>query len=335
MPERIILSHGDGGRRTRELIDRIFLKKYSNPILSPLYDSGFLELLSGDIAFTTDSYVVTPPFFPGGDIGKLAICGTVNDLSVCGAKPIALSCSLILEEGFPLELLEKIADSIAKSSAQCEVPVVCGDTKVVEKGKGDGIFINTSGIGVISGGWRPRPENIKRGDRVLITGTMGDHGIAVLVARKEMMLKGDIQSDVAPLSPLLLPLINKFGENIKFLRDPTRGGVGVTLNEIAGNVTGRIILDESSLPVRTSVRGVCEILGFDPLYLANEGKAIIIADESISSEVLQYLKNNPLGKESALIGEIGEGEGPVMLKTSLGGMRVIDYPVGEQLPRIC
>jgi hydrogenase expression/formation protein HypE len=270
--DSILLSHGEGGKRTRDLIRKVIAARFENPALSPLFDSALLGRLDGEAAFTTDSYVVTPPVFPGGDIGRLAVCGTNNDLAVCGAVPVALSCSLILEEGFRIRLLETILDSMKAAAAEGKVAVTCGDTKVVERGKGDGIFITTSGVGVIRNGWRPRPENIRPGDRVLLSGPMGDHQVAILAARGRLSLEAPIASDAAPLSGLLLPLVETFGEKIRFMRDPTRGGVGVALNEMAESAGKLIVLREEALPVNEPVRGVCEILGFDPLFLANEGK---------------------------------------------------------------
>jgi hydrogenase expression/formation protein HypE len=334
-PDRILLSHGDGGKRTRDLIEKIFLERFDNPTLSPLFDSGYLGILDGSVAFTTDSYVVTPPFFPGGDIGKLAVCGTLNDLSVSGATPRAISCAVIIEEGLPMEDLEKISDSIHQVVSAESVIVACGDTKVVERGKGDKIFINTSGIGTIDSGWLPRPEKIVEGDKVIITGTMGDHGVAVLVARENLKLSSNITSDVAPLSRILLPLIHKFGGEIRFMRDPTRGGVGVTVNEISSYMEGAVLLDEASFPLHPSVRGVSELLGFDPLYLANEGKALLYVSASAADEVLSCLRSTDLGGNAAIIGEIAGKKGPVLARTVIGGTRVVDYPVGEQLPRIC
>jgi hydrogenase expression/formation protein HypE len=335
MEDRILLSHGEGGKRTRTLVRDAIVRRFGNPILAPLFDSGLIGRVEGAIAFTTDSYVVTPPFFPGGDIGRLAICGTVNDLAVCGAKPLALSCSLILEEGFPFDQFEKILDSMKDAASEAQVMIACGDTKVVEKGKGDGIFITTSGVGTVLTGWRPSPHAVRPGDKVILSGTMGDHQVAVLIARNRLELAAEVLSDAAPLSPMLLPIVERFGYRIRFMRDPTRGGVGVSLLEMAESAERRIVLDETLLPVSQPVRGVCEILGFDPLYLANEGKAILIVDARASDAVMAALKEHGYGRNAAVIGEATEGRPGVHLRTSIGAVRSVDYPVGEQLPRIC
>ncbi len=333
--EKILLSHGEGGKRTRELIRNVIAKRFENPILAPLFDSGLLGRLEGEVAFTTDGYVVTPPIFPGGDIGRLAVCGTLNDLSVCGARPVAISCSLILEEGFPVETLATILDSMKAAAAEGDAVVACGDTKVVEKGSADGIFITTAGVGIVRDGWRPAPEKVRPGDRVILTGTMGDHQAAVLVARNRLELSAEIVSDVAPLSSMLLGAVATFGDKVRFMRDPTRGGVGVSLNEMAESSRVRILLDETRLPVAESVRGLCEILGFDPLYLANEGKALLIVDGGAADAILECIRQSGYGKNAAAIGEVKEGPQGVVLKTAVGGMRAVDYPVGDQLPRIC
>ncbi len=335
MHDRILLSHGEGGKRTRDLIAKVVARYFDNPVLSPLFDAGLLGRIEGEIAFTTDGYVVTPPFFPGGDIGRLAVCGTVNDLAVCGAKAVALSCGLILEEGLPLDTLERALAGMRDAAAEAGVAIACGDTKVVERGKGDGIFITTAGVGVSVENWRPAPSEIRPGDRILLTGTMGDHQVAVLVARRNLAIEAPVLSDVAPLSGLLLPLLPRFAGNVRFMRDPTRGGVGVTLNEMASAANARFVLDESRLPVRESVRGVCEILGFDPLYLANEGKAVLVVAGDAADEIVAVLREHPYGREAAIIGEVEEGGGGVRMRTLSGGVRAVDYPVGDQLPRIC
>jgi hydrogenase expression/formation protein HypE len=333
--QRILLSHGEGGKKSRDLIRKIIAKRFENPILSPLFDSGLLGRLDGEIAFTTDGYVVTPAIFPGGDIGRLAVCGTLNDLSVCGARPVAISCALILEEGFPVETLETILDSMKTAAAEGDVVVACGDTKVVEKGSADGIFITTSGVGIACGGWRPAPENVRPGDRIILTGTMGDHQAAVLIARNRLELAAEILSDVAPLSSMLLDVLSAFGGSVRFMRDPTRGGVGVSLNEMAESSRARIVLDESRLPVAEAVRGVCEILGFDPIYLANEGKALLIVDGKSADPIIETLRKARYGRNAAVIGKVTEGPPGVLMKTVIGGLRAVDYPVGDQLPRIC
>jgi hydrogenase expression/formation protein HypE len=335
MHDKILLSHGEGGKRTRDLVSKVIARYFDNPVLAPLFDSGLLGRVDGEIAFTTDGYVVTPPFFPGGDIGRLAVCGTVNDLAVCGAKAVAISCGLILEEGLPLESLERALSAMRDAAEEAGVTVACGDTKVVERGKGDGIFITTAGVGVSVDGWRPAPSAIRPGDRILLTGTMGDHQVAVLIARRNLAIEAPVRSDVAPLSGLLLPLLPRFADKIRFMRDPTRGGVGVTLNEMSSAANARFVLDEARLPVRDSVRGVCEILGFDPLYLANEGKAVLIVAGDAADEIVAALREHPYGRESSVIGEVEEGAAGVRMRTLAGGMRAVDYPVGDQLPRIC
>ncbi|MFA6149265.1 MAG: hydrogenase expression/formation protein HypE [bacterium] len=335
MHDKILLSHGEGGKRTRDLIAKVIARYFDNPVLSPLFDSGLLGRIEGEIAFTTDGYVVTPPFFPGGDIGRLAVCGTVNDLAVCGAKAAAISCGLILEEGLPTDTLERALASMRDAAKEVGVTVACGDTKVVERGKGDGIFITTAGVGVSTDGWRPAPSEIRPGDRIVLTGTMGDHQVAVLIARKNLSIEAPVLSDVAPLSGLLLPLLPRFAGKVRFMRDPTRGGVGVTLNEMASAANARFVLDEARLPVRESVRGVCEILGFDPLYLANEGKAVLIAAGNAAEAIVAALREHPYGREAAIIGEVTEGAAGVWMRTLSGGVRAVDYPVGDQLPRIC
>ena len=335
MHDKILLSHGEGGKRTRDLIAKVIARYFDNPVLSPLFDAGLLGRIEGEIAFTTDGYVVTPPFFPGGDIGRLAVCGTVNDLAVCGAKAVAISCGLILEEGLPMDSLERALAAMRDAAKEAGVTIACGDTKVVERGKGDGIFITTAGVGVSADGWRPAPSEIRPGDRILLTGTMGDHQVAVLIARRNLAIDAPVLSDVAPLSGLLLPLLPRFAGRVRFMRDPTRGGVGVTLNEMASAANARFVLDEARLPVRESVRGVCEILGFDPLYLANEGKAVLIVAGDAAEAIVAALREHPYGREAAIIGEVQEGGSGVRMRTLAGGVRAVDYPVGDQLPRIC
>jgi hydrogenase expression/formation protein HypE len=333
--DKILLSHGEGGKRTRDLIRKVIARRFDNPVLAPLFDAGLLGRLDGEVAFTTDGYVVTPAIFPGGDIGRLAVCGTLNDLSVCGARPVAISCSLIIEEGFPVATLETILDSMKTAAAEGNVVVACGDTKVVEKGNADGIFITTAGVGILHDGWRPAPENVRPGDRVILTGTMGDHQAAVLIARNRLELSARILSDVAPLSSMLLGVLAAFGGKVRFMRDPTRGGVGVSLNEMAESSRVRIVLDERRLPVAEAVRGVCEILGFDPIYMANEGKALLIVDGPAADPIVESLRETRYGQNAAKIGDVTEGPPGVFMRTAVGGLRAVDYPVGDQLPRIC
>jgi hydrogenase expression/formation protein HypE len=287
------------------------------------------------VAFTTDGHVVSPPFFPGGDMGTLAVCGTVNDLAVCGASPVALSLSLILEEGFPLASLRRILDSIRDAAAQVPVAVACGDTKVVERGKGDGIYLSTAGVGVVRPGFRPDPAAVIPGDVVVLTGPAGDHGAAILAARNGLALDVPVLSDVAPLPSLLLPAVDRLGRRIRIMRDPTRGGVGVALHELSGSCACRFLLRERSLPVREEVRGMCELLGFDPLYLACEGRALIVAERGAEEELVALLREHPLGRGAVVVGEVVEGKAGAVLATAAGGMRAVEYPAGEQLPRIC
>jgi len=289
---------------------------------------------SNEIAFTTDSYVVSPPFFPGGDIGKLAICGTVNDLAVCGARPEFLSCGMILEEGFPTDQLKSVVESMRKAAEAAGVKIVTGDTKVVGKGKGDGIFINTAGVGPIV---YPHlnPDAIKPGDRIILSGTLGDHGMAVLKARGGFPLEYEIESDCAPLNSLIESFLTDTCE-VRFMRDPTRGGLCASLCELTTDRRWGIRLDEDQIPVRKEVAGLCEILGYDPLSIANEGKVIVIASKRTAPEILDKIRQHSFGQEAAIIGEIvGDHSGKVCLQTMVGGLRVLDIPLGEDLPRIC
>lgn len=331
----ITLAHGSGGKLTHRLIKNLFLKKFDNTKLKPLSDSAILTIDGITLAFTTDSHTVKPIFFPGGDIGKLAVSGTINDLAVMGAKPLYLSCGLILEEGFDYNLLEKITSSMSKTAESAGVEFVTGDTKVVEKGKGDEIFINTSGLGVIAEGRKPIPEDIKSGDKVIINGSLGDHGIAVLSAREEFGLDTNIKSDCAPLNGLIDLILNT-SRKVRFMRDPTRGGVASALNELVMDKDFGIILKEDSIPVKKQVEGICEILGFDPLYIANEGKVILIVDKDDAQSVLKKMKTHKLGKDAKIMGEVvWEPSGKVCLESKTGGSRIIDMMIGEQLPRIC
>lgn len=318
MDERILLFHGEGRRKTHDLLQTVIVETLWNPVLSPLPDFGILGRIDGQVVFTTDSYVVTPPFFPGGDIGRLADCGTVNDLAVWGARPLAISCSLILEEGFLLRDLLAILSSMRAAAEEAGVIAACGDAKVVEKGSGDGIFLQRFWPGNSRLGVAYRSRSDPPGDWVILSGMMGDHQIAVMVARNHLEIGANVRSDAAPLSGMLLPVVERFGDGIRFMRDPTRGGMGVTLNEIASASEKRILLDESRLPVRPAVRGVCEILGFDPLYLANEGKALLIVDKGCKDEVVKMLQGHLYGSEAATIGEVTEWKAGVFLRTAIG-----------------
>ena len=334
MSEKILLSHGAGGRMTHELVESMFLKNFRNDALEKLDDAALLDIEPGRIAFTTDAFVVKPVFFPGGDIGKLAVCGTVNDLAVMGAKPIALSAAVIIEEGFETLALEKIVLSMRDAAASAGVNIVCGDTKVVEKGGADGIFIATAGIGVLRSGSRISGRNAGPGDCVILSGTIGDHGISVLQARGEYELEGIVQSDCAPLNGIIKRLLDICPE-VRVLRDPTRGGLATTLNEIAKSSGVRVEIFENALPVLPSVKTACGILGIDPLYVANEGKFVAFLPDSFADQAVLALKEHPLGRNTVKIGRVIGGKPGVEMVTSIGGRRPLRMLEGEQLPRIC
>ncbi|MDO8535997.1 MAG: hydrogenase expression/formation protein HypE [Candidatus Omnitrophota bacterium] len=332
--ENILLTHGSGGTLTHRLIDSLFIKELANPVLKEKMDSAIIRIGKEKLAFTTDSYVVNPIFFPGGDIGSLAVHGTVNDLAVCGAKPLFISLGVIIEEGLDGDLLERIVKSISSAAKRAGVYVVTGDTKVVERGSCDKIFINTSGIGEIYyQGLSIR--KIRPGDSIILSGTIGEHAISVLSKREGISFSTIVRSDSAPLNALIAKALN-VSKSVRFMRDPTRGGVATTLNEIVANARFGISIEEDSLPVTGGVRGACELLGFDPLYLANEGKVIIIADKSDESKILKVLRSDPLGRKARVIGRVTkEYPGKVYLNTSSGGNRIVGMLTGEQLPRIC
>lgn len=333
--EKISLSHGAGGRASLDLITNLFKENFDNKILNRLEDSAVFELNGRKIAFTTDSYVIQPILFPGGDIGTLAVCGTINDLSVMGAKPVYLSCSLIIEEGLDRSILEKIILSMKKTAQKAGVQIVTGDTKVVGKGGADKLFINTSGIGLVRKGTGLGKEKIRIGDKIILSGTIGDHATAVLSARAGLEFQTSMKSDCAFLSDLIGSIL-KFKDKIRFMRDPTRGGLASVLNEMVTDGKFGALLHEDKIPVREEVAGFCELLGYDPLYLANEGKVIVVSDSAVSREVLGIMEGQKLGKDAEIIGEIsGEYKGLVVLKTRYGGTRVVDMPIGEQFPRIC
>lgn len=334
--ETVLLAHGGGGKLTQRLIEDVFLPAFSNPALSPLHDGARLALPSGRVAFTTDSYVVRPAFFPGGDIGSLAVHGTVNDLAMCGAKPVALSAGFILEEGFPIADLKRIVASMRDAAAAASVPIVTGDTKVVDRGKGDGIYLNTAGIGVVPEGVTIDPAAAKPGDRVLLNGPIADHGIAILSVREGLGFEGEVATDSASLHGLVETILAAGGPGVHVLRDPTRGGVASALNEIAQASRAGFRLVERAIPVRETVRGACEILGLDPLYVANEGKCLaIVAPETVGA-VLEAMRSHPLGAASVEIGEVVDAHpGRVVIESAIGGTRIVDMMSGEQLPRIC
>jgi len=332
--KKILLAHGSGGRLSHELVEKKLAPKLSNEFLDKMDDSAVLKV-KGRLAFTTDSYVVSPIFFPGGDIGKLAVCGTVNDLATSGATPLYLSLSLIIEEGLPFEELEKIVDSISKAAEEAGVEIVTGDTKVVNQGTADKLFINTAGIGSIAGGLDISAVNAAQGDKIILNGSIGDHGMAVMSRREGLRFKTTIESDCAPLNSLIADILS-VSKNIHTMRDPTRGGLATTLNEIASQSGTGIVLYEDKIPVKEAVRGACEILGLDPLYVANEGKMIVIVPPEEAEAVLKAMRNNKYGRESAIIGEVtGDKPGRVIMKTRLGTSRIVDMLSGELLPRIC
>jgi len=336
MSDIITLNHGSGGKSSQDLIKEIFIKSFGDPnaILS---DSAILDIDSRKIAFTTDSFVIDPVFFPGGDIGKLAVCGTVNDIAVSGAIPKYLTASFILEEGLLINDLKKIVNSMAEQAAIASVKIVAGDTKVVNKGKCDKIFINTTGIGTLEKDYSyiSTGEKIINGDKIIVNGPLGDHSIAVLGARNELEFKTEVQSDCACLHELIQDVL-KAGKQIKFMRDVTRGGLATVLNEFAEIVDLGIELTEKEIPVKESVNGLCEILGFDPLYLANEGKVMMLVHKDDAKEIVEIMKKNLLGVESKIIGEIVSDHPKMVVgKTEIGGKRIINMLQGEQLPRIC
>jgi hydrogenase expression/formation protein HypE len=338
--DQIVMGHGSGGRMTHELIQRVFIPHFANEALLSRNDAASLLLpslanLQGRLSLSTDSHIVSPLFFPGGDIGRLAVCGTVNDVSMLGAIPLYLTAGFILEEGLPVEILEKVLLSMQQAAAEANVKIVAGDTKVVEKGKADGLFINTTGLGWIPEGRHIGGELAQPGDAVLISGSMGDHGIAVLAARGELGFETGVQSDVAPLNDLIQSVLSA-APHVHVLRDPTRGGLATTLNEIAGQSQVNILLDEKRIPIQPAVRAACEMLGFDPLYIANEGKMIVIVPSEEAEAALAAMQTSPYGSMATRIGEIKASPASrVLLKTLIGGTRILDLLAGELLPRIC
>ena len=334
MDDSILLAHGSGGKLSHELVEKQFLPFLANPALNKLDDSAIFEA-SGRLAFTTDGYVVNPIFFPGGDIGKLAVCGTVNDLSMTGAKPLYLSLSAIIEEGFLLSELKQIIQSIKKAAVEAGVSIIAGDTKVVNHGQADKLFITTSGVGIIPPGIDISGANARAGDKVLLSGTIGDHGIAVMSQREGLRLSMTLESDCAPLNKLVSQML-EVSPRIHCLRDPTRGGLATTLNELAQQSKVGILVDEASIPVKEDVKAACELLGLDPLYVANEGKLVAMADPADADKILTQMKKNCYGRDAAIIGEVtDEHRGKVVMKTKLGPSRIVDMLSGELLPRIC
>ncbi len=333
--EKILLDHGSGGKISHELFSRLILPLFSNEELGRQDDGAVLAVDGAKLAFSTDSYVVDPVFFPGGNIGDLAVNGTVNDISMCGAIPKFISVGLIIEEGFLIKDLKLILETMARAAQKAGVKIVTGDTKVVPKGKADKIFINTSGIGVVNPSTDVSGANARPGDAVIISGTIADHGITVLSSREGLKFDSDITTDSAPLNTMVQSLLNS-NCDIHVLRDPTRGGLGTTLNEIASQSKVGIRLDEQSIPVKGPVRGVCELLGFDPLYLANEGKLVAFVPEKDAQKALEIIRQDEFGRDAVIIGRVtDEDPGRVCLKTAIGGLRIVDMLAGEQLPRIC
>lgn len=332
--DRILLSHGSGGKLSHQLIKETLFPLLENPLLAPLDDGALIGLDHSQLVMTTDSYVVDPIFFSGGDIGKLAVSGTINDVAVMGAIPRYLSLSLIIEEGLPVADLQKILQSIQNTCRSADVQIVTGDTKVVPRGAMDKIFINTTGVGELSPRFK-MSRKINLGDAVIINGTIGDHGTTVMAQREGLNLQGNLQSDCAPLNDLIRNL-SDFGEQIRIMRDPTRGGLATTLNELAEGTELGIVIREEEIPVRKEVQGLCEILGLDPLYLANEGKVVIVAADSVAPQIVEKLRLHPLGKEARIIGRVEERHpNKVVLETQYGTHRIVDMLTGEQLPRIC
>lgn len=334
MDNIVTLRHGDGGKYTNLLINEIFFKNFNNNLLLNSLDASVFEVTQGKLAFTTDSYVVKPLFFSGGDIGKLAVCGTINDLATAGAKPLYLSCGVIIEEGFDMGLLEKIAQSMGEICRKTGVKIITGDTKVVEKGFVDGIFINTSGIGVVQGGYSSK--SVQEDDQIIITGGIAEHGTTIAIERYQIEAVGNIKSDCMPLNSLIEQLEQYMG-SIKLMKDPTRGGLGTALNEIVEVVGRGICLLEEAIPITGEVKSISELLGFDPLYLASEGRLIIIVENKVSQEVLAEIKKCPGCEDAAIIGKFtaDEARPSVLLETCIGGKRMIQPLEGVMLPRIC
>lgn len=333
--DQVLLGHGSGGKLSAELLREIFLPAFDNPVLARLDDQAIVSINGCRLAFTTDSFVVKPLFFPGGDIGSLAVHGTVNDLAMGGAQPLFLSAAFILEEGLSLEVLKRVVASLHRAAAAAGVEIVTGDTKVVEKGSGDGLFINTSGIGVVPEGVRLSADQARPGDRVLLSGSLGDHGIAILAQREGLEFESAVESDSAPLHTLVAAMLAASRE-LRCLRDPTRGGLSSATNEIAQQSRVGIELDEAAIPVREEVRGACEMLGLDPLYVANEGKLIALVAPGAAEQVLEAMRRHPLGAQAQIIGTVAAAHpGLVTLRTTLGTSRIVDMLAGDQLPRIC
>ena len=335
-PRTVLLAHGSGGKLSHELVQDLFLRYFRNPVLASLDDAATVALPGGRLAFTTDSYVISPLFFPGGDIGKLAVCGTVNDLAVSGARPLYLSVGFILEEGLPLETLERVVASMAETARVAGVEVVTGDTKVVDHGSADGLFVNTAGIGLVREGLRLSPRNLRPGDVLLVSGTVGDHGMAVMMQREGLSFQSALVSDCAPLNGLVEGVLASCGGAVRCMRDPTRGGLATVLNEWAQAAGVGIEVEEAAVPVREEVWAACEFLGLDPLYVANEGKVVVAIAPEAADTALAALRAHPLGLEAACIGQVTDAHPRrVVLRTPFGARRVVEMLTEAQLPRIC
>jgi hydrogenase expression/formation protein HypE len=346
LEDQITLSHGAGGKSSHALIEALFLRELGNPLLEPLADSAVVQPGNGAgprLAFTTDSFVVKPLVFPGGDIGELAVNGTVNDLAMAGGRPLYLSAGFIVEEGLPVEELSRIVSSMGDSARTAGVAIAAGDTKVVERGKADGLYINTSGVGLVESDVDLAPSRIRPGDRVLVSGTLGDHGMAIMIARGELELEVELSSDTAPLHELARTLLDAAEDTgdaaehpVRCMRDPTRGGLATVLAELALQCELSIVIEEDSLPIRPEVNGACEILGIDPLYVANEGKLCAVVAPDAAEAALEAIRSHPLGADAAIVAEVREDPpGLVLLETAFGGSRVVDMLAGDPLPRIC
>lgn len=334
--ETVLMAHGSGGTMMRDIIEQLFFEAYAGDTLKTGDDAAVLPIPADRLAFSTDTFVVTPHFFPGGDIGHLAVCGTVNDVATSGAIPRYLSCAFVLEEGYPLDKLRRICASMAATAKEAGVEIVTGDTKVVNRGHGDGIYINTAGIGEMREGIHLSGHNIKPGDKVLVSGSIGDHGIAIISTREELSFETEIETDAAPLNHLIGAVLDACpAGSVRAFRDPTRGGLASTLNEFAEMGHADIRIEEDSVPVHDQVRGACEMLGYDVFQVANEGKMVCVVAPEAADAALAAMRASKYGEEAAIIGEVIEGEGRVFLRTGFGSQRILDMLVGEQLPRIC
>lgn len=333
---KVDLSHGGGGRAMAQLIDELFIKHFDNDLLRQHNDQALFNVTSGRLVISTDGHVISPLFFPGGDIGSLAVHGTINDVAMSGAEPLYLAAGFILEEGLPLADLERIVISMAAAAKRTGTPIVTGDTKVVERGKGDGVFITTTGVGRVPDGVNIAADRAQPGCAILVSGSMGDHGVAIMAGRENLQFDTSIVSDSAPLNDLVANLIATAATEIHCLRDPTRGGLATVLNELALQSGVGMLIDEDKVPIKAEVKAACEILGLDPLYVANEGKLVCVCAPEAAERLLTTMRNHPLGRDAAIIGEvIADPHHFVQMTTSFGGRRIVDWPVGEQLPRIC